>query len=108
MPLIEFIVSRLRELRTRHGLTQEQVAALLDADLRWYQRIELGAKDVRVSTVDRLAAVFGVSAPEFLALHPPKTKVQPPAPPAPHKPRRAATQRRKGARREPVDRPSGH
>ena len=87
--LVEFIASRLRELRARHGLTQEQVAALLDADLRWYQRIELSAKDVRVSTVDRLAAAFGITAVEFLASHAPKTKVQPPAPTAPHQPRRA-------------------
>ena len=96
MPLVEFIASRLRELRARHGLTQEQVAALLDADLRWYQRIELGAKDVRVSTVDRLAAIFGVTAAEFLASNAPKTKVHPPAPTAPHKPRKAAKRTRAG------------
>lgn len=96
MPLVEFIASRLRELRARHGLTQEQVAALLDADLRWYQRIEWGAKDVRVSTVDRLAAVYGITAVEFLASNVPKTKVHPPAPPAPHKPRRTTGQKRSG------------
>ena len=94
MPLVEFIAARLRELRARHGFTQEQVAALLNADLRWYQRIELSAKDVRVSTVDRLAAVYGLTAPEFLAEHPPKTKVQSSAPTAPHKPRRPAKRQR--------------
>ncbi len=96
MPLVDFIASRLRELRALHGLTQEQVAALLDADLRWYQRIEWSAKDVRVSTVDRLAAVFGVSAVEFLASDAPKTKVHLPAPTAPHKPRRAAKRKQAG------------
>ena len=96
MPLVVFIASRLRELRARHGLTQEQVAALLDADLRWYQRIEWSTKDVRVSTVDRLAAVFGVTAVEFLALNAPMTKVHPPAPTAPHKPRRTTKPKRTG------------
>ncbi len=90
MPLAEFIAARLRELRARHGLTQEQVAALLDADVRWYQRLELSAKDLRVSTVDRLAAVFGLTVVQFLAAEVPKSEVRPPAPTAPHKPRRAS------------------
>lgn len=90
MPLVEFIAARLRELRAQSGLTQEQVAALLDADTRWYQRLELGSKDVRVSTVDRLAAVYGLTTVEFLAEKTPKTKVLPLPPAAPHKPRKAA------------------
>ena len=93
MPLVEFIAARLRELRARCGLTQEQVAALLGADTRWYQRLELGAKDVRVSTVDRLAAAYGLSVVEFLAEEVPAVKVKPPAPTAPHKPRRAVKRR---------------
>ena len=90
MLLAKFIAARLRELRVRHELTQEQVAVMLNADLRWYQRLELAAKDIRVSTVDRLAATFGLGAVEFLAKQAPRTKVQPPAPTAPHKPRKAA------------------
>ena len=93
MPLAEFIAARLRALRAQSGLTQEQVAALLDADTRWYQRLELGAKDVRVSTVDRVAAVYGLSGAEFLAEKVPKTKVALLIPTAPHKPRKLAKQR---------------
>lgn len=93
MPLVEFIAVRLRELRAQSGLTQEQVAALLGADTRWYQRLELGAKDMRVSTVDRVAAVYGLSATEFLAEKSPQTKVASPTPAAPHKPRRATRRR---------------
>ena len=89
MPLVEFIATRLRALRARHGLTQEEVAALLDTDLKWYQRIEWSSKDLRASSIDRLAAVFGVTATEFLATELPKTKVRQVAPSAPHKPRRA-------------------
>ena len=90
MLLAKFIAARLRELRAHHELTQEQVAVMLGADLRWYQRLELAAKDIRVSTVDRLATVFGLSAVDFLAKQAPRTKVQPPAPTAPHKPRKSA------------------
>ena len=87
MSLLEFIAARVRELRKRHGLTQEQVAALLGTDLKWYQRVEWCAKDVRASTIERLAKVFGVTAIEFLAVNPPETKVVS-APAAPHRPRR--------------------
>lgn len=90
MPLVEFIAARLRELRAHHGLTQEQVAALLDTDLKWYQRVEWCAKDVRASSIDRMAAVFGLTATEFLAAELPETKVPRTTASAPHKPRRAS------------------
>ena len=93
LPLAELIAARLRELRAQTCLTQEQVAARLGADIRWYQRLELGVKDVRVSTVDRLAAIYGLSATEFLAERLPKARVVPPAPTAPHKPRKTAGRR---------------
>ena len=94
MPLVEFIATRLRELRAQCGLTQEQVAALLGTDPRWYQRLELSAKDVRVSTVDRLAAAFGLTAVEFLAAQTPKAKMAQQSPAAPHKPRKVGERKR--------------
>ena len=87
MRLLEFIAARLRELRKRHSLTQEQVAALLDTDLKWYQRVEWCEKDVRASTIERLAKVFGVTAIQFLAKDLPETKVRS-VPQAPHRPRK--------------------
>lgn len=93
MALIEFVATRLKELRARHGLTQEQMAVLLDTDLKWYQRVEWCAKDLRASTIDRLAAVYGLTAVELLAAKLPATKVRPPAPTAPHKPRKAMKRR---------------
>lgn len=91
MPLVEFVAARLRELRARHGLTQEQAAVLLSADVRWYQRLELGVKDMRLSTVDRLAAMYGLEATEFLAATVSRSRVSAPAPTAPHQPRRKPT-----------------
>jgi transcriptional regulator with XRE-family HTH domain len=87
LSLLEFIAARLRELRLKHDLTQEQMAILLRTDLKWYQRVEWRRKDVRASTIERLAAVFGISALEFLGKEPPKTKVASRPPGAPHKPR---------------------
>lgn len=90
MPLTESIAARLRALRARHGLTQEQMAALLETDLKWYQRVEWCAKDVRASSIDRMAAVFGLTATEFLAAELPETRLPRAAFSAPHKPRRAS------------------
>lgn len=83
--LKDFIAARLRELRESHGLTQEQIAALLGTDVKWYQRIEWAKKDVRASTVDRLAEVFGLEAAEFFAEVLPETKLKRSAPLAPHR-----------------------
>jgi transcriptional regulator with XRE-family HTH domain len=85
--LLEFIASRLLELRGRHNLTQEQMASLLGADVKWYQRIEWKDKDIRASTVDRLAAVFGISTVAFLAEELPETSVKAPQN-APHRPKK--------------------
>ena len=63
---------------------------MLDTDLKWYQRVEWCDKDVRASTIDRLAALFGLTATEFLAAELPKTKVRRAISSAPHKPRRAS------------------
>ena len=96
MSILEFIAGRLRELRRKHDLTQEQVATLLQADMRWYQRVELKEKDIRASTIDRLAAIYGVTSVEFLAEKLPETKVVTRPASAPHKPRKSAQPRARG------------
>lgn len=97
MRLVELVSLRLRALRARHDLTQERTAALLGADVKWYQRIEWHAKDLRASTIDRLAAVFGVTSAEFLGTELPVTKVCPPAPAKPPGPAPATKPRREGS-----------
>ena len=90
MSLVEFVSARLRELRARHHITQEQMAHLLDTDLKWYQRVEWCNKDLRASSIDRLAAVFGLTATQFLAADLPDTVMRRTVSSAPHKPRKAA------------------
>ena len=90
MSLVEFVSARLRELRARHNLTQEQMAHLLDTDVKWYQRVEWSDKDLRASSIDRLAAVFSLTATQFLAADLPDTGMRRTVSSAPHKPRKAA------------------
>jgi transcriptional regulator with XRE-family HTH domain len=98
VPILEFIAQRLRELRRKHDLTQEQVATLLRTDLRWYQRVELKQKDIRASTIDRFATIYGVTSVEFLAEKVPETKVVTRPASAPHKPRTIGKRKARGAR----------
>jgi transcriptional regulator with XRE-family HTH domain len=94
VPLREFIAARLRELRRQHDLTQEQMAALLGADVKWYQRLEWAEKDLRASTVDRLAALFGIDALAFLSGKLPKTIRPEKVPSAPHRQQNRQVKRR--------------
>jgi transcriptional regulator with XRE-family HTH domain len=53
---IDILIKRLRELRKKTGLTQEQFAERIGLSYKYYQQIELGNKrELRLSTLDRLA-----------------------------------------------------
>ena len=95
MPILQFLAARLKDLRRRHELTQEQVATLLSADLRWYQRIEAGEKDIRATTFDRLASIFGVSATELLSESMPDSKIAVSPQKAPHRSKARMTRKAK-------------
>lgn len=59
---------RLKELRVRHGLTQQELAEIADFSQNFLQQIESGRKkEIWLSTVERLAAAFSLEAHEFLA-----------------------------------------
>ena len=44
----------LREARLRKGYTQQQLAALVDTQLRQYQRLEYGEREMKDTTMNRL------------------------------------------------------
>jgi len=75
-----FLASQMRELRRRHGLTQEQTATLIGCDYKYYQAIEAGSKDLKLSMLERLAKPFGIPAQQLLwEVIPPTTVKEPPA-----------------------------
>ena len=62
-PLLE----RLKALRKRHGLTQERFAELSGISYKYYQQVEAGRKpDLRLSTLERLAAAHGLKVWQLL------------------------------------------
>ncbi|MGH7984526.1 MAG: helix-turn-helix domain-containing protein [Candidatus Udaeobacter sp.] len=67
------LANRLRELRKRAGLTQEQFAERAQVGYKFYQQIETNARrDLRLSTLERLADAHGISVAELLSDRPPE------------------------------------
>ena len=70
MPLISLVAARLKELRNRHFLTQEEAAEATGVSLRFYQHLESGRKkQIWLDTVDRLASAYKLEAWQLLGPH---------------------------------------
>ena len=66
---------RLRELRKKHTLTQEQFSELSGISYKYYQALEAGRKqEVRLSTLERVARAYGIEVYQLLSPQPPNTK----------------------------------
>lgn len=70
------LLGRLKQLRDAHDLTQEQFAEMSGISYKYYQAVEAGRKrELRLSTLDRLAAAYGIEVWQLLAPTMPKTKL---------------------------------
>lgn len=64
--LVDRLIERIRELREQRGLTQEAFAEEAAISYKYYQAIEAGRKrDLRVSTLERLAKAHGLEVWEL-------------------------------------------
>lgn len=60
--------NRLRALRNRSGLTQEQVAARFECSTPCYQNYEYGKREMKAGVLRRAARVFGCSVEDVLGI----------------------------------------
>jgi transcriptional regulator with XRE-family HTH domain len=64
---LQRLLSRLKALRVGIGLTQEQFAERSGISYKYYQAVEAGRKkDLRLSTLDRLAKAHGLETWQLL------------------------------------------
>jgi len=64
---IDRLLKKLKALRSEHGLTQEEFAERAGLSYKYYQLVETGRKrELRLSTVDRLAAAYGMEGWQLL------------------------------------------
>jgi transcriptional regulator with XRE-family HTH domain len=77
MTTLKKLGNRLKELRNRHGLTQEEFGAISGFSQKHYQQIESGnKKQIWLETVERLAAAYSLEAWQILSPNcPSKTKL---------------------------------
>lgn len=65
---VKLLGDRLRELRKRHQLTQEEFAEIAGLNYKFYQQVEAGRKkQLWLETVERLAAGFGLEAWQLIS-----------------------------------------
>ena len=61
------LAQRLRKLRNKLGLTQEEMAERVGMDVRYYQRLESNKPNaVKIDTLDKLAKAFKVTPSKLL------------------------------------------
>jgi len=59
--------TRLRELRLKHGLTQQKLAELSELDYKHIQRMESkNPTDVKLETIEKLAKAFKTTRSRLL------------------------------------------
>jgi len=76
-PTLTRLLNRLKQLRQAHRLTQEAFAERAGISYKYYQQVEAGRKpDLRLSTLERLAAAYGIEVHELLAPALPRTRVK--------------------------------
>lgn len=73
----EIMRQNLALLRDRHNITQEQAAALVGVEYKYYQAVETGRRDqIRLVTLDKLAQAFGLTGSGLLSETLPPSAIQ--------------------------------
>ena len=62
------IGSRIKELRTNHRISQEQMAELLNTSRQRYARLENGQVDISYVIIKKIADYLGVSTTEITSV----------------------------------------
>ena len=59
------IGNRIRELRTKTGLSQEKFAQKIGVDRTYFASVELGKRNISIVNIEKLAKALKVSLAEF-------------------------------------------
>ena len=70
---LSILLKTLRELRRRHGLSQEAFAERAGMSYKYYQTVEAGRRpNVQLCTLEKLAAAYGLQVWQLLSPDVPK------------------------------------
>ena len=68
MELLPTIGNRIRLFRTAKGLTQENIAEMLEMSVSWYAKVERGEIDLSISHIEQIAKIHNLSAGDLLKI----------------------------------------
>lgn len=69
--------NRVRELRTEHGLSQEQLALLAEITPSYLGQVERNKKNPTIHIIEKLCLSMGVSLADFFSTSPAKPEIDP-------------------------------
>ncbi|HLA95952.1 MAG TPA: helix-turn-helix transcriptional regulator [Pyrinomonadaceae bacterium] len=65
MPITTKIGERIKELRSRLGISQEALAHLADLDRTYVNSVENGKRNISIENIEKIAKALNVSVKEF-------------------------------------------
>lgn len=65
MPITRKIGERIKELRSRQGISQESLAHLADLDRTYMNSVENGKRNISIENIEKIAKALKVSVKDF-------------------------------------------
>jgi len=65
VPITTKIGERIKELRSRLGISQEALAHLADLDRTYVNSVENGKRNISIENIEKIAKALNVSVKEF-------------------------------------------
>ncbi len=65
MDIKQTVGKRIRELRNKLGVSQEELAAIVELDRTYITSVERGKRNISIVNIEKLATALNVSLAEF-------------------------------------------
>jgi len=65
MDIRQVVGKRIRELRNKLGISQEELAAMVELDRTYITSVECGKRNISIVNIEKLATALNVSLSEF-------------------------------------------
>ena len=65
MPITTKIGERIKELRSRLGISQEALAHLADLDRTYVNSVENGKRNISIENIEKIAKALNISVKDF-------------------------------------------
>ena len=65
MDIKQTVGKRIRELRNKLGVSQEELAAIVELDRTYITSVERGKRNISIVNIEKLAKALNVSLAEF-------------------------------------------